>query len=708
MTKLETVFLAVLALPLALAACTAPADDGIGDGTKTPGASVLNNNQDVTCTTTDECGDGEICEDGICQMARCLDDYDSEPPMGTNRYFGTDGEFAVISDNTWVDAFEGSDGQYINSWDLSGAGGKVVDVAGGNLTGLRPHSVAVAVEFSDVVHINGPGGITQLEIGIWPQALAAGDIDADGIDELVAFATDGTIAVCQVDVGTCSGASIDGASGKDVAVADVDGDGFEEPVFLIDYEGSSQLIVWNTDAEQTEQESTYGWSFNFPVVAMSAGKLSADAPAADVMLLEDGGWWGWSSDKLHGFRPSAEDFFVEADLSGHTLDIALGDRNSDDKDEIAVLTDDKKIQTMSFDGATVSTVMTTDVTVGTSAERISFVDWDGDSASGRLVDGPELVAGKAVPIAAMMFPPYPAGVAVGALSANITLGDVESNDETMSDTLSLGVGMGLSFGAEAFGFKAKVGGYLNQDFSVTKSVKKSFQIGARYWILAQPELHGTAYAPVIMSCGCYHRYRYETEDPAGLIGGSGQIVDIFSPVGGQTQLWSSLRYNAMAEATGTVPKIEVPIRVGDEKSYPQTIEGIDGQPVAPEDMLFPEVPTYQISDVGFVSFWLVAGETQTNEVATTTTLGVESSFGAAGLELNTDVHIGVGQGYSVSVGKSSLFAGGIPPVPDDPNTPEDEFDVYRYNFSPYVYRQHYVDPSGEDAAYYVMHFAVGQ
>ena len=707
MNKLTTAILA-LALPLALAGCTAPADDGIDDDGKTPGTAPLNHDQDVTCTTTDDCGDGETCEDGICQMARCLDNYESQPPMGVNRYFGTDGELTVISDNTWVDAFEGSNGEYINSWDLSAAGGQVVDVAGGNLTGLRPHSVAVAVEFSDVVHINGPGGITQLNIGIWPQALAAGDVDADGIDELVAFASDGTIAVCHVDVGTCSGASIDGASGKDVAVADVDGDGFAEPIFLIDNQGSSELIIWNTDAELTEQEPTYGWGFNFPVVAMSAGKLSADAPTADVLLLEDGGWWGWSSDRLYTFRPTAEDFIAQTDLSGHTLDIAIGDRNSDDKGEIAVLHDDKTIEMLSFDGASFATIMTTTVTVASSAQRISFVDWDGDSASGRLVDGPELIAGKAVPIAAMMFPPYPAGAAVGALSANITLGDVESTDETMSDTVSLGVGMGLSFGAEALGFKAKVGGYLNQDFSVTQSVTKSFQVGARYWILAQPDLHGTAYAPVIMSCGCYHRYRYETEDPAGLIGGSGQVVDIFQPVGGQAQLWSSLRYNALAETVGTLPKIEVPIRVGDHKSYPNTVVDLQGQPIAQDDMLFPEIPSYQISDVGFVSFWLVAGETQTNEVATTTTMGVESSFGAAGVSLNTDVSIGVGQGYSVSVGKSTLFAGGIPPIPDDPTTPEDEFDVFRYSFSPYVYRQRYVDAYGAEAGYYVMHFAVSQ
>jgi hypothetical protein len=707
MNKLTTALVA-LAFPLALAACTVPADEGLDDDGKTPGATNLNHDENVACVSTDECGDGEVCEDGICQMARCVESYDSSPPMGINRYFGTDGEFAVISDNTWVDAFEGSDGTYINSWDLSAIGGQVVDVAGGNLTGLRPHSVAVAVEFSDVVQIRGPGGMTELNIGIWPKALAAGDVDGDSIDELIAFGEDGTIVLCQVDTGECSAAGIDGVTGKDVAVADVDGDGYDEPMFLIDYQGSSEVIVWNTDAEITGQDATFGWGFNFPIVAISAGVITPGAPAADLVMLEDGGWWGWSSDKLHVFNPASESFTAQVDINGHTLDIAAGDRNSDDVAEIAVLRDDKQIELMSFNGAQLTTTLTVPVTVGDSAQRISFVDWDGDSASGRLVEGPELIAGRSLPIAALMFPPYPAGAAVGALSANITLGDTESSDESMSDTVSLSVGMGVSFGAEAFGFKAKVGGYFNSSVSQTKTVTKSFSAGARYWILAQPDLHGTSYAPVVMSCGCYHRYRYQTEDPAGLIGGSGQVVDIFAPVGGQTQLWSSLRYNAMADAVGTLPKIEVPIRVGDEKSYPTTELSIDGWEIDPDDMVFPETPSYQVSDVGFVSFWLIAGETVTNEVAQKTTLGAKGSLGAGIVGFDTDVSVGVSQGYSVSVGNSTLFAGGIPPVPDDPNTPEDEFEVFRYSFHPYVYRQKYVDAFGEEAGYYVLHFSVSK
>jgi hypothetical protein len=237
-------------------------------------------------------------------------------------------------------------------------------------------------------------------------------------------------------------------------------------------------------------------------------------------------------------------------------------------------------------------------------------------------------------------------------------------------------------------------------------VTKSYTVGARYWVLAQPDLQGTGYAPIITSCGCYHRYRYVTEDPANRIGGSGQTVDVFVPVGGQNQLWSSKRYNAMAEATGTYPIIDIPIRVGDTTSYPKTVQSLDGEPIAEDDFLFPKIPSYQISDVGFVNFWLVRGEAETNSVAETTTVGMNASFGAGGVTVDADVHVGVTQGYSVNVGHDNIFAGGVPPVPDDPATPEDEYEVHRYGFTPFVYRHHYADAAGEDSAFYVLHYAV--
>ena len=687
---------------VALVGCH-PADDGRFDGDTTPGETPWNHSDQVTCQSHEECSDGEVCEEGLCRMARCLEAFESRPPMGDNHFFGVDGELAIISDESWVDAFEGSNGAYMSSWDLSGAG-KVVDVAGGNLTGERPHAVAVAIQGSTQLRVNDQS----IDVGIAPIAIAAGDTDADGVDEVLALAGDGSIALCDVVENQCLGASIQDIVGKDVAVGDVDGDGFEEPLLMIEAGGQTQLVVWNSDAAVTGQEESYGWQLNFPARAMSAGDIDGDG-VAEVVLLEDGGWWGWASDKLRVFSPATEQTSYSHDISGYTLDVAAGDRDADEKAEIAILREGQSFELLMVNSQNqlVSTG-TYPVNVGQSATRMSMVDWDGDTPSGRLMEGPELVAGKAVPIAALMFPPYPHDAVSEDTGASITLGDSASTDATNRDTLSLGVGIGLSFGAEAGVFKAKVGGYLNKDFSYTHSVTKSLSVGSRYSVEADPDLHGTGYAPVVMSCGCYHRYRYVTEDPAGRIGGSGQTVDIFLPVGGQTQLWSSKRYNAMAKAAGDLPIIEVPLRVGDVDSYPTTIESLAHQTIAQEDMLFPETPNYQISDVAEVNFWLVVGESETNEVAEKTTLGLETSFGAFGASVDAQMNIGVERGYAISVGSETIFAGGVPPVSDDSETPEDEYEIHRYSFKPFVYRQHYTDASGQDAAYYVLHFAAGQ
>jgi len=241
-------------------------------------------------------------------MARCGETYSSTAPMGDNHFFGTDGELAVVSDDFFIDGFESTDGKYLNSWDLQNTS-KVIDVAGGNLHGKRPHTIAVAIDGSDKVLLNGPEGLGEINVGMWPKALAIGDVDADGIDELVAFGANGDIALCQVDKKKCSSASIDGVQGKDVAVADVDGDGFAEAIFLLEYSDKTDIIVWNTDADTTGQEQTVGWQLNFPVRAISAGDTNGNG-VAEVAALEDGGWWGWKDDKVHLFSPATEQIIL--------------------------------------------------------------------------------------------------------------------------------------------------------------------------------------------------------------------------------------------------------------------------------------------------------------------------------------------------------------------------------------------------------------
>jgi hypothetical protein len=673
------------------------------DPLNNPGSHAWTTSEKVACNSDADCAQGEACEDQVCQMRRCADAYNSAPPLGSNRYFGVDGEVAVISDAAYIDGYETSGGtKYLDSWDLSKSG-KVVDVAGGNLTGKRPRQIAAAIDFSQSLKIRDGKSTFDLPIGIVPKAIATGDVDADGVDEIVAYAADGTIALCRADKKSCQNFKISG-KGLDVAVADVDGDGYEEPIFLTDDPKQSTLVIWNLDAKKTGQKETRAWTLSFRAQSMAAAVVHKGVPA-EVALLEDGGWLGLKSDRLHLFSAMQENITSTTDVTTKAIDLGAGDRGSDGVAEIAVLRDDKSFELWGGNGMTgLAQIGTYPLSVGTTAARVSILDWDGDSASGRLTEGPVLVAGNAVPLAALMFPPFHAGAV--DKPAVIAVGANDSTSTGSSHTVKLSVGLAVSFSAEVPAFKAEVGAHLDKEFSVTKTLTKTQMIGEDFWIESNPQIYGSDYGAVVMSCGCYHRYHYVTDDPAKHVGGSGQGVDIYIPVGGQTQLWSSKRYNAMAKAVKTLPVIPVGARVGDAKSYPTKIQAIDGQIIKQDDMVFPNPPTYQVSDVGDVGFTLETGKTETNETAQSTTIGVSGALELFGVGVESTIDIGVEQGYSIEVGHATSFGGKIPPIFDDPETPEDEFAVYHYGFTPFVYRQHYATKTGADAGYYVLYYAV--
>ena len=53
-----------------------------------PGGESWNNSDEVDCASDDDCGPGEACEGGVCQMRRCTDPaYTSVAPLGTRHVF---------------------------------------------------------------------------------------------------------------------------------------------------------------------------------------------------------------------------------------------------------------------------------------------------------------------------------------------------------------------------------------------------------------------------------------------------------------------------------------------------------------------------------------------------------------------------------------------------------------------------------------------
>jgi hypothetical protein len=209
---------------------------------------------------------------------------------------------------------------------------------------------------------------------------------------------------------------------------------------------------------------------------------------------------------------------------------------------------------------------------------------------------------------------------------------------------------------------------------------------------------------VALHWGCFDAYVYEIDDPHGLISDSaqGENFVLTVPVGGSVSVWSIARYNAMAEAVGTMPVIDVPYEVGVVEDYPKVPETLEGDDIPDEDLIFPDEQWFVAPDAGSISFWRSVDELTSERTSLETGLGLSASVTVAGLKVGGGVEMGWGKGYSLAVGSSALFAGSVQAVPDDPGTPEDEYALYTYRFSPVIYREWYDNGTEDPAAFYVI------
>jgi hypothetical protein len=255
---------------------------------------------------------------------------------------------------------------------------------------------------------------------------------------------------------------------------------------------------------------------------------------------------------------------------------------------------------------------------------------------------------------------------------------------------------------------ASVSTKISYGVSRTLGTSSRVSVGSRYSISAQPELYGSEYGAVVVTWGCFDGYSYELDDPEGYIDDDGGEFVMTMPTGGGVTLLSTQRYNAMAEAIEGLPIMDVPYTVGDVSSYPSTPETVDGDALTNSNLLFTDATSYTVSDVGKVSWRLNTSETTTNSVSLTQDLGVSAGVTVGGVSVGVGASYGWGEGYSLSVGESAFFSGSLPPLPDDLDTPEDEYERHAYQVTPYVYLQDYEDSAGNEASYYVMTYTALQ
>jgi hypothetical protein len=334
--------------------------------------------------------------------------------------------------------------------------------------------------------------------------------------------------------------------------------------------------------------------------------------------------------------------------------------------------------------------------------RIALADSDGNSPRATLVNGPTLCKGAPIPGALVLMPPYDQNHSDGP--AGSFYGSGETTSETYFDSISLGLNVDIGINADFTAiFSATLSERVGWRVSKTHWEGTRRYVGGRFGMTADPERYGPYHGAVVLHWGCFDAYTYEIEDPGGLIdNGDGQPFVLTVPVGGAVSVWSVARYNAMAEALGSLPVIEVPYEVGVVEDYPEEPETIEGMPIPEADLIFPEDQWFVAPDVGSISFWRSIDDTIADRTSMETTLGLSASITVAGVKVGGGVDMGWGGGYTLAVGKSALFAGSVKAVPDIPETPEDEYELYTYRFSPVVYRQWYTNENDEDAAFYVM------
>ncbi len=701
--------IAGLAILVATAAGACTPDNGGLKSASGPGGSAFKDEGSVACQADKDCGVGETCANNVCQMKRCGEpNYRSQAPLGTIGYFKRDREVVVAETDSIPGASLGSFDAQSNAlvrmanaaW--TSATAPVVDVAGGNLTGTRPESVALAIAGAKSITVKAQTGDIVIPLGFVPVAVAAGDVDGDGTDEVLALSDTGTVSACKASTKTCVSVTAPvPVLPTDLAAGDLDGDGYAEAVVL----AGKTLAVINFDSERTGHKKTASVEAPKTLTRIAMGDLDADGKD-DLVGLED----GWTGDSVHLIDIGEETATIRttANVANGARDVAVGSTGADQM-TLAVLGGSKNVDMFAFDAGALKSTFTATLAGTNSPKRLTLADVDGDSPTRSVRGTPKLVPGKVVPIAVLSLPPYSRTYSEGESSASV--GATESKETGAIKTVILGANVGIALGGELGPIvEAEVSATVGREWWSIDTNTRGISIGGSFEVEAKPQKDGFASGAVMLGCACYHQYEYVIDDPRRVLGPDvdGKIMSVFVPVGGQTSVWSTRRYNALAEALGTLPKINIPHRLGEVESYPSTPKTLDGAPIPADDMVFKKPPTFRTSDVASVDFELTASEGEASEKHVYDSLTLGAEFGAFGVTVSGEVSATLGKGYSVAIGRDTTFSGHVPPLRNDPDTPEDEFGLYGYSFTPIVYRHRYTDSERKPGAFYVLTYAVSK
>jgi len=659
-------------------------DVGLGPGTKAWGET------DLSCGDDDDCAPGEGCYEGTCQPRHCImADVSSLPPLGPVHGFVDDLEIAAVDGD--VLRFFAPDGDQL-SGDGSLAASGVVDLISGRAGPTGESAVGVVTKSAVTWHTSS-GAIFAVDLPATPAMATSGDLDGDGSDDVVAVTAGGRVIACTTVDGECGVLAELGKSATAVAVGWVAG---VETVVVATSDSQLHAIGIDGSVQVRELDD----SADVLVVA------DLDGDATDEIVALHRSWLLWSDDRLSVYHWGDE--LVEqayAKVDGDSPDVAAGDIDGDGRRELLVLTQAGAVRSFHFSGLSLQALPSR--SLGVAGSHLALYDRDDDSARVELEDEPTLVTGNPVPIVVAEFPPYHRDFSVGDPELTIGRYEGEGHSSSSSVSMNIGVEVGVSVGGEGL-LSGGLSVSLDRKLSRGTSRGHYYNIGQYLDIPAQPELYGDAYGAVLLGVGCYHSYRYRVVDPRGLAGSlEDQELVVLVPVGGNTSLWSTPRYNELAKARGDLPTIDIAARLGNLASYPNEPRSLDGELIPEADRVFPDVPGYLVSDVADISWNLIYDTEQSTKESSSISLTGKVTVGVGGFSVGGSATVGLGNSSTISIDQTTSFRGSVPPMPDDPTTPEDEYATYAYSFMPTVYRHHYTTPSGESAAFYALSFHIG-
>jgi len=624
-------------------------------------------------------------------------------PLGDRFKLISNDEVVVIDNrsNGYFDIYEPESNAYEQSFSLPGV---ALDVGCGDLNGSGYDEI-VGV-YSNSIHIrlyNGSSWQGQnYNLGkTGMKYIGCGDYFEDSISpgyEIIT-ATDDSIFWWKWSQSGVDLLKSVGPSGGvyDICCGDIDGDRYDEVVYLTYSKQAGPSIGC------IEEDGTIG-TYPLSIILnkgsfteLSAGNFREDI-REELVILEPNTWP--SNDKLHFYEYDLiESTFVAVGTIdiGHRgdKDLAAGNADLDQYEEIFLLRGDGKVDVFSFDGFE----GTFDLGASSNPIRISAPDWDGDNAQVVFTGGPYLCSSELWPSLVISLPPYHDGIVEG--ECTIKYGEeyqqTQNLDATFALTAQTTVGYGYKF----------PGGLLegNVSASIESGVKKhlkesqTFTWGSWY-IISSNYPHNI----VMASRTYYDGFFYKILDPKNLLGDTlhQDTINMAVPKAGTNAIPITLEnYLVYADTIPYLPKnLLLPIQEpGDVTTYPQGYVYPTGYPIPPEELLFVNHPIYSITQGVQGGWYIKLQETQVNEeilyskgnlvgkLSGQIPNGPSFSFQIAGA-------VGAEMTHQTKVGQQLEIQASMGYLHDTLS-----FWQWYYEYSPYIYHA-----SSDSGGYYVLNF----